>query len=43
MLMAYAITFEQVWPVGRFDVGRSIFVVPQPLRPGTRPGTVANR
>ena len=26
------ITFEQVYAVGRLDVGRSIFVVPQPLR-----------
>ena len=29
------ITFERVWAVGRFDVGRSLFVVPQPPRAGT--------
>ena len=28
--------FERVWAVGRFDVGLSLFVVPQP-----RAGTVA--
>ena len=26
------ITFERVWAVGRFDVGRSLFVVPQQPR-----------
>ena len=31
--------FEQVWAVGRFDVRRSLFVVPQQ----PRAGTVANR
>ena len=29
------ITFERVWAVGRFDVGRSLFVVPQQPRAGT--------
>ena len=27
--------FERIWAVGRFDVGRSILVVPQPPRAGT--------
>ena len=31
------ITFERVWPVGRFGVGRSLFVVPQQRRAGTVP------
>ena len=31
------ITFERVWPVGHFDVGRSLFVVPQQRRAGTVP------
>ena len=33
------ITFERIWAVGRFDVGRGIFVVQQQ----PRAGTVANR
>ena len=44
MLITYAdhvcqsrmlITFERVWVVGRFDLGRSLFVVPQHPRAGT--------
>ena len=34
-LCGMLITFERVWAIGRFDVGRSLFVVPQQRRAGT--------